>query len=45
MFAEGMRDDEILLAFPDLELEDVRETLRYGAKTVQERELPLLIRQ
>jgi uncharacterized protein (DUF433 family) len=43
MFAEGMRDDEILLAFPDLVLEDIREALRYAAEAVRERELPLLV--
>lgn len=43
MFAEGMREDEILQAFPDLELEDIREALYYAAAAVAERELPLLI--
>ncbi|WP_414581330.1 DUF433 domain-containing protein [Scytonema sp. PCC 10023] len=43
MFAEGMREDEILQAFPDLELEDIREALHYAAAAVAERELPLLI--
>ena len=43
MFAEGMRDDEILLAFPDLVFEDIREALRYAAEAVRERELPLLV--
>jgi uncharacterized protein (DUF433 family) len=43
MFAEGMREDEILQAFPNLELEDIREALHYAAVAVVERELPLLI--
>ncbi|MCU0547495.1 MAG: DUF433 domain-containing protein [Oscillatoriaceae cyanobacterium Prado104] len=43
MFAEGMRDAEILLAFPDLVPEDIREALRYAAEAVRERELPLLV--
>ncbi len=43
MFAEGMREDEILQAFPDLELQDIREALHYAAVAVVERELPLLI--
>ncbi|BAY43201.1 hypothetical protein SAMD00079811_07800 [Scytonema sp. HK-05] len=43
MFAEGMREDEILQAFPDLELEGIREALHYAALAVAERELPLLI--
>ena len=44
MFAEGMREDEILSAFPDLELADIQEALQYAALAVQERELPLLNR-
>jgi uncharacterized protein (DUF433 family) len=42
MFAEGMKEEEILHAFPDLELEDVSESLRYAAEAVRERELPLV---
>jgi len=34
--------DEILQAFPDLELEDIQQALRFAAAAVQERELPLL---
>ncbi len=41
MVAEGMFEDDILRAFPDLEREDIRETLRYAAEAVRERELPL----
>ncbi|MBD2079968.1 DUF433 domain-containing protein [Leptolyngbya sp. FACHB-17] len=41
MFADGMREDEILEAYPDLELEDLQEALRYAAEAVKERELPL----
>jgi len=44
MFAEGMREDEILSAFPDLELADIQEALQSAALAVQERELPLLNR-
>ncbi|KYC37244.1 hypothetical protein WA1_47360 [Scytonema hofmannii PCC 7110] len=43
MLAEGMGDEKILQAFPDLELEDIREALRYAAVVVAERELPLLV--
>ena len=32
---------EILSAYPDLEVEDIREALRYAAETVRERELPV----
>ena len=41
MVAEGMSEDEILRAYPDLEPEDVREALRYAAVAVREREIPL----
>jgi uncharacterized protein (DUF433 family) len=41
MVAEGMTQDEILGAHPDLEREDIREALRYAAETVKERALPL----
>jgi uncharacterized protein (DUF433 family) len=42
MVAEGMAEAEILGAFPDLEREDIRESLQYAAEAVRERELPLL---
>ena len=42
MFADGMSEEEILKAFPDLEQEDIREALRYAAEAVRERELPLV---
>jgi uncharacterized protein (DUF433 family) len=42
MVADGMTDEDILQAYPDLEREDIREALRYAAAAVQERELPLL---
>jgi uncharacterized protein (DUF433 family) len=41
MAAEGMTEPEILKAYPDLELEDIREALRYAAEAVRERELPV----
>jgi len=40
--ADGMTDDEILKAYPDLEREDIREALRFAAEAVRERELPLV---
>jgi uncharacterized protein (DUF433 family) len=43
MVADGMRDEEILAAYPDLEPEDIREALRYAAEAVRERELPLTV--
>ncbi|MDY0354862.1 MAG: DUF433 domain-containing protein [Sedimentisphaerales bacterium] len=42
MVAEGMTEDEILAAHPDLEREDIREALRYAAEAVKERALPRL---
>ena len=42
MIADGMTEAEILEAYPDLELEDIREALRYAAEAVRERELPLV---
>jgi uncharacterized protein (DUF433 family) len=40
MVADGMTPEEILDAYPDLEREDIRESLRYAAEAVRERELP-----
>lgn len=42
MIAEGMSEEEILKAYPDLQREDIREALQYAADAVRERELPLL---
>ena len=42
MVADGMTEDEILKAFPDMEREDIREALQYAAEAVRERELPLV---
>lgn len=41
MVADGMTVEEILAEHPDLEAEDVTESLHYAAAAVQERELPL----
>jgi uncharacterized protein (DUF433 family) len=43
MLADGMADEEVLRAYPDLEVEDIREALRFAAESVRERELPLLL--
>ena len=43
MVADGMPNEEILAAFPDLELEDIQEALRYAAEAVRERELPIVL--
>lgn len=42
MIAEGMTEEEILKAYPDLESEDIREALQYAAEAVRERELPFV---
>lgn len=41
MVADGMSETEITAVYPDLELEDVSEAIRYAAEAVRERELPL----
>jgi len=41
MLAAGMSETEILGEYPDLEIQDIRECLRYAAVTAMERELPL----
>jgi uncharacterized protein (DUF433 family) len=41
MVGEGMTDTEILRAYPDLNVEDIREALLYAAEAVRERELPV----
>jgi uncharacterized protein (DUF433 family) len=43
MVADGMTNKEILEAYPDLQLEDIQEALRFAAEAVRERELPLLV--
>ena len=42
MVADGMTEKEILEAYPDLEIGDIREALQYAAEAVRERELPLV---
>jgi uncharacterized protein (DUF433 family) len=41
MVSEGLDESEILEAYPDLDLADIRESLRYAAEAVRERELPV----
>lgn len=40
MIASGMTSDEILSDFPDLEAEDIPESLHYAAAALRERQLP-----
>ena len=42
MVADGMSEEEILSAYPDLEAGDIRESLLFAAETVREREIPLV---
>ncbi|MDN3513144.1 MAG: DUF433 domain-containing protein [Candidatus Brocadia sp.] len=42
MVADGMSEEKILKAFPDLEQGDIREALQYAAEAVREREIPLV---
>jgi uncharacterized protein (DUF433 family) len=42
MVADGMNENEILAAYPDLEREDIQEALRYATAALRERELPLV---
>ena len=41
MIADQMSEAEILEAYPDLEAEDIRESLRYASEAVRERAIPL----
>ena len=41
MMADGMSEAEILESYPDLQPEDLTESLKYAAAAVRERELPL----
>jgi uncharacterized protein (DUF433 family) len=42
MIADGMTEEEILRAYPDLQPDDLQAALRYAAEAVRERELPLV---
>lgn len=41
LLAGGLSERQILVEYPDLKLEDIRECLRFAASSVTERELPL----
>lgn len=41
MLADGITAQEIVDELPDLEEEDIRQSLRYAAQAMQERHLPL----
>lgn len=42
MVADGMSEEKILKAFPDLERADIQEALQYASEAVREREIPLV---
>ncbi len=42
MLADGMTEKEILEAYPDLEPQDIIESLKFAAEAVRERELPFV---
>lgn len=42
MVADGMSEEKILKAFPDLKQEDIHEALQYASEAVREREIPLV---
>ena len=41
--AEGVTDDEILAAYPQLTYEDIRAALAYAAEVTRERVLPIAV--
>lgn len=43
MVADGMTEKEVIAAYPDLVVEDIREALKYAADAVRERELPIAV--
>jgi len=42
MLADGSTEEEILDAYPDLETDDIRASLRFAAEALLERQLPLI---
>jgi len=42
MVAEGMTNEEIIEAYPDLNEQDIREALAYAADAVRERAIPVI---
>ncbi|MCF8144720.1 MAG: DUF433 domain-containing protein [Deltaproteobacteria bacterium] len=42
MVSDGMTEKDILKAYPDLTVEDIRESLKFAAEAVTERQIPLL---
>ena len=42
LVAQGMPETQIMEEYPDLDVEDIRQSLRFAAAAVDERQLPLL---
>ena len=42
MVANGMSNQQILDAYPDIEADDIREALLYAAEAVKERQIPMV---
>ena len=42
LVAQGMPDTRIVEEYPDLDIDDIRQSLRFAAAAVDERQLPLL---
>ena len=42
MVANGMKNEDILQAYPDLELQAISEALTFAAESVRERQFPIL---
>ena len=42
LVAQGMPETRIMEEYPDLDVEDIRQSLRFAAAAVDERQLPLL---
>ena len=42
MLADGLTEQEILDAYPDLEVDDIRAALRFAAEALLERQLPVI---
>ena len=43
LVAEGKTNEQILSDYPDLEAEDIRQSLSYASEAVRERQLPVTV--
>ena len=42
MVANRMKDEEIVEAYPDLDVDDIKEALLFAAQAVRERQIPIM---